>query len=263
MSKLSICQAIYIYLLCSHWYTIYSIENIVAFVWHIVYNIKLRRKVSCMNFELLRKSIFDINELHKTISEDHFSNTSYNLRNMSVKDVVISNKVSSEFLEYIDEYYEKLNLVIAYSDFDVDYKDWDGRIRLKQKESIQNKLLYYYSNHEDGRIAIQKCLNDLLGFRLILDEFHSTSEEFKMFMEEVKTNIQLMRWYNRDRDGYIATHIYFKNMNNKYFPWELQLWNTENAISNEISHAEHKAKREYIIWPKKYKEGTLSRKDDE
>lgn len=217
-----------------------------------------------MDLKLLNKSIREINELHKSISEDHFSGSClYNLKRIEVRDVVDSNKVSNEFLEYIDKYYEKLNLVIAYSEFDFEYKILDGRIRLKQKESVQNKLLYYHNQHDGGKMPIQKCLNDLLGFRLSMNNFDGASAEFNCFMREVESEIPLMRWYNREKDGYIGTHVYFKNQNNTFFPWELQLWSSENATSNEAAHAEHKAKRSYIIWPKKYKEGILLRKEDE
>lgn len=216
-----------------------------------------------MNFELLRNSIMDINGLHKSISEEHFmQQNNWNLRKIQVKDVVFGNKISDDFLLHIEKYYEKLNFVIAYSDFDHEYRLWDGRIRLKQKESVQNKLFYYCKDHADGKVSLQKCLNDLLGFRLIIDDFNCETEEFKIFMESIEDEISLMRWYTRDKQGYVGTHVYFKNNNNLFFPWELQIWNKKHSETNEKSHAEHKAKRGYITWPKQYKEGILRKEDD-
>ena len=37
-------------------------------------------------------------------------------------------------------------------------------MRIKQKESVRNKLYHYQINHNQGEVPIQKCLNDLLDF---------------------------------------------------------------------------------------------------
>ena len=39
--------------------------------------------------------------------------------------------------------------------------------RVKALNSIQYKIENYRLNHENGKIPIKKCLNDLLGFRII------------------------------------------------------------------------------------------------
>lgn len=42
--------------------------------------------------------------------------------------------------------------------------------RVKTHNSIEYKIENYRSNHEDGKIPINKCLNDLYGIRIILSE---------------------------------------------------------------------------------------------
>lgn len=220
-----------------------------------------------MNLKLLEQAIRDINDIHKNVSEDHFfppedlNLPPINLKKRTISHFINSNKINEDFIEYINVYHAKMNLIIAYSSFDADYVNWDARMRVKQKESIQNKLIHYYMTNEDGNIPIQKCLNDLLGYRLIIDNFDPNNSDFKKLIEKLKNELSLMKCYTRDKDGYKATHIYFKNGENIFFPWELQIWATEDAESNEISHSEHKSKREYINWPKVYKEANIRKGD--
>jgi hypothetical protein len=44
--------------------------------------------------------------------------------------------------------------------------------------------------------------------------------------------------------GYRGLHIDFKNKNNFYFPWELQIWDAEDLQSNIKNH--EKFKRNFI-----------------
>lgn len=67
-------------------------------------------------------------------------------------------------MKYIDDYYYQLNIALVKSDFEYDYSFWDARMRIKQKESVRNKLYHYQINHNQGEVPIQKCLNDLLDF---------------------------------------------------------------------------------------------------
>lgn len=39
--------------------------------------------------------------------------------------------------------------------------------RVKAQNSIQYKIQNYELNHENGKIALKKCLNDILGIRMI------------------------------------------------------------------------------------------------
>ena len=110
-----------------------------------------------MDFFRLENAICDINKLHKEISRIYLIDNSFNLKSICVKDVVEnSSKISKEFLDYIDEYYAGLNTALISSNFEYDYSEWDARIRIKQKESVINKLHHYLCNHNNGEIPIQK-----------------------------------------------------------------------------------------------------------
>lgn len=74
-------------------------------------------------------------------------------------------------MSYIENYSIALNEEIAINEFGYDYSNWDFRVRVKQQESIQNKLKYYFDDRENGKIALQKCLNDILGYRIVLNNF--------------------------------------------------------------------------------------------
>ena len=46
----------------------------------------------------------------------------------------------------------------------------DVSSKIKNVNSIQFKIENYYKNHQDGKIPINKCLNDILGIRIVLKE---------------------------------------------------------------------------------------------
>lgn len=211
------------------------------------------------SFDTIEKIVREINQMHSEFSKKHFNEIEkpYHLRRTEVRSIIDNETICDRFLEYIENYQKKVNLVIVFSDFEYDYALLDGRLRIKQKESIQNKLIHYFHKTEGGKMGIQKCLNDLLGFRIIIDNLDVKSDELVKMLDMLKEELSLMRWYNRDDSGYKGIHIYFKNRNNNFFPWELQIWNRDDAIKNEESHKVHAAKRSYTTWPKEYNEATL------
>ncbi|MEN9494253.1 MAG: hypothetical protein RJA89_495, partial [Pseudomonadota bacterium] len=40
--------------------------------------------------------------------------------------------------------------------------------------------------------------------------------------------------------GYIGVHVYFKNASNFYYPWELQIWDKNDAKANIVNHQLYK-----------------------
>lgn len=114
--------------------------------------------------------------------------------------------------------------------------------RVKALNSIQYKIENYEKNHENGKIPIRKCLNDLFGIRLISKE-EINFETIKDFLNE---NFPELKCIHSKKEQYDAVHIYFGNDNNKKFQWELQLWDKHHEESNYISHAKHK--QGYTKW---------------
>lgn len=174
-----------------------------------------------------------------------------NLRKNEVCDLLND----EEMLNIIFNYREFINannvqLVMDFQKFNSNYSKISTRV--KAKNSIENKITIYTkgSEHGDGKIQINKCLNDLFGIRIVM-EYEFKFEEILDFMEKNYYNLKCRDSSNR---GYKAVHIYFKQ-DNFNFPWELQIWNKKDEMNNIISH--EKYKQDYVRWEKENKGGNI------
>ena len=162
--------------------------------------------------------------------------------------------INDSFYQLIQSYTERLKTIVAKTDLEYDYTDLDFRTRIKEPASIVGKLKFYrVGKQEEGKMAIQKCLNDLLGFRITIHEFEHTSKNFMSicdYLEENYPNMIIAR--DASKGDYKATHVYFFGESNKYFPWELQIWRKCDSLNNDHSHSLHK--QEYTEWAKIYKD---------
>ncbi|WP_242359656.1 hypothetical protein [Lactococcus petauri] len=198
--------------------------------------------------------IEDINVLHREFSYEIQDVLTFNLRR-SVSRIVSGKEIDENFQMLVNEYKLALNAnMIRFLEFQDRFPS--VRIRIKQGESISEKLFYYKNKRENGRVPINKCLNDLLGFRLIVSNLGSVGEKIKL---DNRLQKSISRMYPRSDGYYEALHLYFKNSNNRFFPWELQIWDVTQAELNEKSHEEHKQKRKYILLPQNYRDGNLEK----
>ena len=120
--------------------------------------------------------------------------------------------------------------------------------RIKTVNSIQYKIKNYTKTHEYGKIPINKCLNDLLGFRIICPKNINFDSIFQI-VEEKFDNIKCI---SGSKGEYVAVHLYFGKGNNYVFPWELQIWDKSHEESNYSSH--FKYKQSYTKWEKENEE---------
>ena len=116
--------------------------------------------------------------------------------------------------------------------------------RLKNVNSIQFKIEDYYKNHQGGKIPVNKCLNDILGIRIILKE-NVSLDNIISYVEKEFPDLKVIDSSKKD---YKAIHIYFGKGNNYLFRWKLQIWLEKDEINNLISH--HRYKQDYIKWEK-------------
>ena len=124
--------------------------------------------------------------------------------------------------------------------------------RVKTQNSIAFKIdSYSGEKHQNGKIPINKCLNDLFGVRIILEEA-TDFPALRAFFEE--TYPQTYKYIDSSKQRYRAVHLYFR-ADNQSFPWELQIWNRCDAETNFESHKEYK--QAYTIWEQNRKEGSL------
>ncbi|WP_062052375.1 hypothetical protein [Bacillus sp. JCM 19034] len=216
----------------------------------------------------------DIQNIIDTISEEHLGFSKkwvsgksdlLNLNQRQIRHIFnINNELrintfDSKFLRQIITYTSDLYALTASLDLEYNYTKYDLRSRIKEPSSIMNKIIHYrFGKEGKGKYAINKCLNDLFGLRIVIEGFDHNCILFeKMFtdikdsLKEFRINIKHTRQF---KGGYKATHIYFHGDSNKYFPWELQIWNKDDFKMNDESHERYK--QEYTKWAKIHKSDT-------
>lgn len=215
-----------------------------------------------------RKNLIDlihgINTLHKAQSSDWFESVTkpYNLKRELIRDIFLDTQdseqheaksISTDFLKYLNGYCENLNKILSEPEYDFLAPELLTSTRIKDPDSRVAKLMHYMnSKSEKGKVSINKCLNDLLGFRVWLQDFEHGVLGCSKLKEELTAQGINVRIHDSCKGEYIATHVYFSNGNNIYFPWELQIWNSRDHENNIFSHSEHK--QGYTKWVKEYKQ---------
>lgn len=213
-----------------------------------------------VDIKSLTELILHTNSLHHEHSERWVNSKRkpYNLKTNQVRHVcsaVVDSDdennliLDTRFLQYMDEYCEELIPVLYDPGMDFFSVDFDMNLRIKAPDSRVAKLKHYMSDkNEQGMVNINKCLNDLFGLRIWIENF----DHSEAIIEEIKKRVNIIpfRIYNASKGKYKATHAYFSNGNNKYFPWELQIWNPNDTESNICSHSVHK--QGYTKWVEDY-----------
>ena len=191
----------------------------------------------------LGKLINFIIKKYDEINLEWEKNENYNQLNMK-RTQVVDVYIDKEKLNYIFNYRNFINDKFSYIFNELQQLGFSCNVtsRVKALNSIQYKIENYKLNHENGKIPIKKCLNDLLGFRIIfLDDI-----DYKNIKDYINDTFPKLKCIKSIKKGYNAVHIYFGNENNKKFQWELQLWNKSNEKTNLKSHAEYK--QDYTKW---------------
>lgn len=217
-----------------------------------------------INVETYKKIIHIIYEEHNNYTKQWIQKqiNPYNLGKVCMCDICnVKNGViiSADFIKHIDSYKSELMSL---------YFDILGRIekecninikgRIKNDDSIMLKI-GKKAKQEDGKFPINKCLNDLLGFRIIDSEYGTNIAPLKVYLDDIIKNKKArIRQMKRNNGAYSAYHVYFRGENNYFFPVELQIWDKKDEKSNLASHVIYK--KEYTSWPQDYK-NTFERSD--
>lgn len=188
------------------------------------------------------KNIVDIirliDELHvyfnKEVCKDFPSGINFGKK--QVNHLIETYNLKNTFFTHLDKYYPNLR---KYTQEDR-FINLDLDFRIKERESLVYKLNKYYHGNEKGKMPIQKCINDILGFRIITESNLMDSEEFSEICEKLKKEKIIYFYYKRQDGDYQGIHLYFKGKSNNYLPWELQIWYNEHEEANRLSHAKHK-----------------------
>lgn len=209
---------------------------------------------------ILFNLVNEIDNFHLELSKkwvNEYTDSTVNMKRTRVDHLVDIEKmtIAPYFLKIINDYITFLSIETIYNDFEFDYVEYDVRTRIKQKDSIVNKLLHYRNNskiYATGKVPVNKCLNDIFGIRIVFEDFDHSDENFQQFLYFIKEVFNL-KVVSKCSYEYNATHLYFKNRRNIYFPWELQIWSKNDEKNNEKSHEMHLRKRSYSSWPIIYK----------
>ena len=162
----------------------------------------------------------------------------YNLKDKQVCDIQFDNELYSLIINY------QRFLQETAVEFMLKIEEMPNvEARIKHINSIEYKINAYKESPQHGRgtVPINKCLNDLMGVRIILDREYPY-EEIHDYVKNIYASFKII---SKNKNGYIATHIYFRTSNYS-FPWELQVWSQGHAVANKHSHSVYK--QEYTSW---------------
>lgn len=180
------------------------------------------------NISQTQQLVSEINRLHADFSRDYFETGKIAKLNLSrtIRQVPVAH-----IYQYRLTLHESINDYLMAADIDIRYF-----YRVKTRESIDDKI-ERFSNRED-QYPVNNWLNDIFGARIVL-----TANDVNTVMElldDWQDALGLKNWYLRDKQGYRGLHVYFKNKNNFYFPWELQIWDEDDVRSNIENHEKFK-----------------------
>lgn len=120
------------------------------------------------DYEIVVDIIQEINELHKLFSLNVQHLLNYNLKK-TIDHIATKDGVHPEFQQLINEYKFELNKLTV-DLLQLQHQFPGVRYRVKQSEPIYEKILYYLgTEHEHGKVPINKSLNDFLGFRIFVE----------------------------------------------------------------------------------------------
>lgn len=112
------------------------------------------------DYKEIIKLIQEISLLHNELSCEIIQETDRNLKKKTVCDVMSDTVEKVEFLRRLNEYCNDVNRSIEIREL---VSKFCIRYRVKTSSSITEKLKYYFSSicHHNGKVPINKCLNDL------------------------------------------------------------------------------------------------------
>lgn len=170
--------------------------------------------------QFISKEILDKLSYHSALGKS--------LKNISLRKTPIE-EILDDIGEYRDIYFDMMAV-------HPEIFDLAGLIQYRFK-SDQSLMVKYEKTLRENK-GFKQCFNDVLGFRLHLEEYPETFPQHFRVVD--------MRQGKKQDDGYRAIHLYYQRDNYSY-PLEVQLWCGDDYLFNLWSH-------KYIY---KYKSQTL------
>lgn len=159
----------------------------------------------------MKFSLYGINEklLDKLSCESQLGKSLKNTLRKFEKDDLVN-----EIIE-VKEFYESTDLLI----------NVNFAYRIKSIQSCLLKYEKYYPN-----IEVNKCFNDMLGIRVIINEYNEV-------LEQDLSSFKIADMINgkANDDGYRGLHLYYQ-MSNKHYPIEIQVNTKQDRRINDWLH---------------------------
>lgn len=194
------------------------------------------------NLAIVEEVAIVIKDVYDTFSLNFYGNFKCRdeLKNTKHIKIEAENKhwlIIEELIEdYVDALGDKETLRLRRLSYFRD--NYDFRYRIKLRSTIQAKIKYNIGKNR----YVAKVLNDFFGARIILTGIEQQRSELEKKLNYLKSKGIITRYYTRHDGDYLATHCYFQ-ADNRYFPWELQIWDENREYKNRLEHVRHDKER--------------------
>lgn len=203
-------------------------------------NFKSSNKANTADLEIYLRQIEDA---YLQLSNEFYSNEKFDIGNLNKLSVSDFQNDTDNLLVLLPAYIDFLNEKSTVETL-ISLLSIPGfRQRVKVFETAKEKInAYSISEKQRGTLYVGKCVNDLFGMRIILDNLNENAKEILNFLKNSGIK-SIKRPYERNDGAYHAIHFYIRD-NNHHFSWEVQLWDTTCFASNVAAHEEHVKYRE-------------------
>jgi len=171
--------------------------------------------------EKVERLISEVNQIHRSYAVDYFDTG-------KLEKVNLSRTIEKINVEHVLDYRTFLQESINYYLMQANLSGVEYFYRVKTSESINNKIERYSGN--PVQYPVNAWLSDIFGCRMVLSA--EDIEAIEDVIDDWSSLYSVTDWYKVEKDGYRGFHICFKNKNNFYFPWELQIWDEADVENN-------------------------------
>ncbi|WP_125580645.1 nucleotidyltransferase family protein [Levilactobacillus cerevisiae] len=188
-----------------------------------------------IDLELLEQVIVEIRELYDLFTAEFYGRVQTK-QLVNLKKLLVDDFVMTGGLVNADNYIDSLSRtdVSLIGSIERDYIYWKFQYRVKFLASLKVKVGHNLDKHR----YVAKVVNDLVGTRIIVGHLNRNFDEVEEVLVRLLKRQVISRYYLREDGKYRAIHCYFQS-ENRYFPWELQIWDTADATANFREHARH------------------------
>jgi len=171
--------------------------------------------------EKVERLVSEVNQIHRTYATDYFDTG-------RLEKINLSRTIDKIPVDHILSYRTHFNDSINYYLMAASLSGMEYYYRVKTSERIEKKIAQYAES--TVQYPLNSWLSDIFGCRIVLEK--AEIEAIEDTIDDWTSLYGVKDWYKIDKEGYKGFHILFKNKNNYFFPWELQIWETGDVENN-------------------------------